>query len=344
LLSLCTESAAKIQKYAGGFRAMSNHNHPDQPHALLAGLKPVEKFLFTVVILFILGLGFQFLGAFLAAWIYGFGVADVLTLGTFDDPRYVAASKLIQILGSVGTFIVPAFLFSYLFAGDLFSYYNFREPAGLIAILLTAAMMVSVIPFINYLAEINMRMEFPVHVIDRFLRNLEGEAEKIMRAFTTTRSFWGLMVNLLMIGVLAAVGEELIFRGLLQRLLTSLLKNVHVAIFITAMLFSAFHFQFFSFLPRFILGIILGYLMYLGRSIWFPIIAHFVNNTMGVVYYYFNARGSADDMLEEIGTSTMMPMAALISLFLFAVFFIIWVYRISLRSNRSLPSGGTGTD
>jgi len=213
-------------------------NYEKRP-ALLAGLKPGEKFMFAVVILFILGLAFQFLGAFLAAWIYGFRVSEILSLGTFEDPRYVAASKLIQILGSVGTFIVPAFLFSYLFAGDMFSYYRFREPVSLLAILLTVGMMLSVIPLINYLAEINMRMEFPIEVIDQFLKTLEGEAEKIMRAFTATRSFWGLLINLLMIGVLAAVGEELIFRGLLQRLLTNIVKNSHVAIVITALLFSA---------------------------------------------------------------------------------------------------------
>jgi len=323
---------------------MDNHSHPEQKVALFSGLKPLEQFLFTVVILFILGLAFQFLGAFLAAWIYGFEVTDILSLESFDDPHYVAASKLIQIMGSLGTFIIPAFLFSYLFAGDLFSYYRFRDPAGALAILLILAMMVSVIPFINYLAEINMRMEFPVRVIDRILRSLESEAENIMSAFTATRSFWGLLVNLLMIGVLASLGEELIFRGLLQRLLTSLVRNAHLAIFLTAILFSAFHFQFFSFLPRFILGMILGYLMFLGRSIWFPVIAHFVNNAMGVIYYYFNSMGSADDMLEEIGTSSMMPLTALISLLLFALFFIAWYYQTTRDSVRFIRSGRIGKD
>jgi membrane protease YdiL (CAAX protease family) len=323
---------------------MDNHTNSHYRQALLGGLKPLEKFLFTVVILLIVGLAFQFLGAFLAAWIYGFKMNDILSLESFDDPQYVAASKLIQIMGSLGTFIIPAFLFSYLFAGDFFSYYGFRDPAGKLAIALIVVMMVSVIPFINYLAEINMRMEFPIRVVDRILRSLEGEAEKIMRAFTATRNIWGLLVNLLMIGILAAVGEELIFRGLLQRLLTDLVKNVHIAIIITAILFSAFHFQFFSFLPRFILGMILGYLMVLGRSIWFPIIAHFVNNAMGVIYYYFNSRGSADDMLEEIGTSRMMPLTALVSLFLFTLFFVLWVYRVRRDTNRFLPFAGTGTD
>ena len=323
---------------------MNNHTNAHNRQALLGGLKPLERFLFTVVILLILGLAFQFMGAFLAAWIYGFEVTDILSLESFDDPQYVAASKLIQIMGSLGTFIIPAFLFSYLFTGNFFSYYGFRNPAGKLAIALTVIMMVSVIPFINYVAEINMRMEFPIRVVDRILRSLEGEAEKIMRAFTATHTIWGLLVNLLMIGILAAIGEELIFRGLLQRLLTNLIKNVHIAIIITAILFSAFHFQFFSFLPRFILGMILGYLMFLGRSIWFPIIAHFVNNVMGVIYYYFNSRGSADDMLEEIGTSNMMPLTALISMLLFTLFFILWIYRVNRDTNRFYPSAETGTD
>lgn len=331
MLSLCFDFAAKIQKLVG-------------KRALLAGMRPAEKFLFTVVILFILGLAFQFLGAFLAAWIYGFGISEVLTLGSFDDPRYVAASKLIQILGATGTFIVPAFLFSYLFEGDLFSYYQFRNPARSLPLLLTVAMMVAVVPFINYLAEINMKMEIPIRGLDNFLRMMESDAEEIMRAFTNTRTFWGLLVNVLMIGVIAAVGEELIFRGLLQRLLIGMVKRVHLAILITAILFSAFHFQFFSFLPRFVLGLILGYLMHYGRSIWFPILAHFVNNTMGVIYYYFYARGSADDMLEEIGTSSMMPMAAVISLLLFAFFFVLWSYQTGGFSSRSPQHGRTERD
>ena len=158
-------------------------------NALLAGLRPAEKFLLSVVILFILGLAFQFLGAFLAAWIYGFSVSDVLALGAYDDSRYVAASKMIQMLGSVGTFIIPAFLFSYLFDGDIFSYYKFRNPTGMAPMLLVILMMVSVIPFINYMAEINLKMEIPIRALDQLLRTLESTAEEMMVAFTATKSF-----------------------------------------------------------------------------------------------------------------------------------------------------------
>jgi membrane protease YdiL (CAAX protease family) len=312
--------------------------------ALLAGLRPSEKFLFSVVILFILGLVFQFLGAFLAAWIYGFSVTEILSLGTYEDARYVAASKLIQILGSLGTFIIPAMLFSYLFEGKVFSFYKFGNPTGLNPMLLVILMMVSVIPFINYMAELNYRMEVPIRALDQLLRNLESTAEEMMVAFTATNSLSGLLVNLLMIGVIASVGEELIFRGLLQKLLTQMIKNVHLAILITAVLFSAFHFQFFSFLPRFILGLILGYMMFYGQSIWYPILAHFVNNAMGVIYYYFNSRGSADPMLEEIGTSNMIPLAAIVSLGLFLIFAMLWYYQVDRFTTRSPQSGGIEND
>lgn len=306
---------------------------------MLAGMRPAEKFLFAVVVLLILGLAFQFLSVFLAAWIYGFNFTEILSLQDFDDPTYLAASKLIQIIGSIGIFIIPAFLFSYLFAGDIFSYYDFARPVGFLPLVLTVLMMVSVIPFINYMAELNLRMEVPIEALDRMLRSLEGEAEKMMQAFTSTRTLWGLLVNLLMIGVIASVGEELIFRGVLQRLMIGMFKNVHLAVVITSILFSAFHFQFFSFLPRFVLGMVLGYLMYYGRSIWFPILAHFVNNAMGVIYYYFSSRGSTDDMLEEIGTSTLIPVAAVISLALFIFFAVLWYYQTGRLTTRSPLSG-----
>lgn len=308
--------------------------------ALLAGLRPAEKFLFSVVMLFILLLVFQFLGAFLAAVIYDFSVSEILTLGTYEDPSYVAASKLIQILGSVGTFIIPAFLFSYLFKGDPFSFYEFKNPTGMAPMFLVILMMVSVIPFINYMAELNLKMEIPIRALDQLLRTLESTAEEMMVAFTATKNIGGLLMNLLMIGVIAAVGEELIFRGLIQKLMTDMLKNVHLAILITAVLFSAFHFQFFSFLPRFVLGLILGYLMFYGKSIWYPILAHFVNNAMGVIYYYFNSMGSADDMLEEIGTSTLIPVAAVVSLALFLVFGLLWYSQVGKFTTRSPQSGG----
>ena len=309
--------------------------------ALLAGLTPAEKFLFTGVSLLIVGLAFQFLGAFLAAWIYGHEIRDMLALSALEEEGYVSAFKFMQVFGSVGTFIVPAFLFSFFFTGSFTAYYPFAKMHGFFSALLIVLMMLSIIPFVNYIAEWNLKMRFPIESIDAMFRSLEVEAEKIMDSFTSTRTFGGLMVNLLMIGVIASVGEELIFRGLLQRIFTPRFRNAHVAILVTAFLFSSFHFQFLSFLPRFILGIVLGYVLYYGRSIWYPILAHFVNNTLGVVYYFFYSRGSSEDLWEDIGTSSFLPVSAILSLLLFLLFFVGWFYivRIASPHPQSLKNG-----
>lgn len=117
-----------------------------------------------------------------------------------------------------------------------------------------------------------------------------------------------------MIAVIPAIGEELLFRGLMQRHLAESFRNVHIAIVVTAVIFSLVHMQIYSFLPRFFLGIVLGYMLVIGRSIWYPIIAHFINNAVGVIFYYLANQQKADETLEEIGTSESMPMLALISL------------------------------
>ena len=80
-----------------------------------------------------------------------------------------------------------------------------------------------------------------------------------------------------------AIGEELIFRGYLQQKLAKRFGDMNASIFLTAFLFSLIHFHFDGLIPRFVLGILLGYLFYWGRSLWLPILAHFVNNAQGVV-------------------------------------------------------------
>ena len=314
----------------------------DKP-ALLEGLTPAEKFLFSGISLLIISLGFQFLGAALAAWFYGFEVREMLSIGDYQDPRYIAAFKFMQIIGSIGTFIIPSLIFSYFFTGKMLALYSFNRISGVISVVLITLMMVSVIPFVNYIAEWNLSLKIPIESVDNLLRELETEAGHIMEAFTSTKTVSGLLVNLFMIGIIAAVGEELIFRGLIQRILTNWTRNAHIAILITAFIFSTFHFQFLSFLPRFVLGIILGYLMFFGRSIWYPIIAHFVNNAMGVIYYFFYSRGSSDDVWEEIGTSTFFPVSAILSLLLFLLFFLAWYYKVRM-ANQSAQSWRTGKD
>jgi hypothetical protein len=138
-----------------------------------------------------------------------------------------------------------------------------------------------------------------------------------------TDGFGDLFVNLIMIAIIPAIGEELLFRGVLLRILRDWMKNIHVAIIVSALLFSFIHFQFYGFLPRFLMGVAFGYLLHWSGSLWVPIIAHFVNNGTAVVVAFlaarylpqldFNTFGSSDNVLIIIGSALV---TVLILLFL----------------------------
>ena len=74
-------------------------------------------------------------------------------------------------------------------------------------------------------------------------------------------------MNLFTIALIPAIAEEFIFRGVFQNIFNNLFRSHHSAIWVTAFLFSAIHFQFFGFIPRFILGLAFGYLYFWGRNI-----------------------------------------------------------------------------
>ena len=143
-------------------------------------------------------------------------------------------------------------------------------------------------------------------------------------AMPTVGSF---LFNMMMIAVLPAIGEEIMFRGLIQRLLKEWLGNIHIAIFISALLFSAMHMQFYGFLPRMALGMVFGYLFYWTGSLWIPIFAHFIQNGMVVVVTYLGQRGIIGGDYENFGTSDSMPVILLGLVISSIILFIIRKHR-----------------
>jgi len=89
----------------------------------------------------------------------------------------------------------------------------------------------------------------------------------------------------------------------LQGILSQWFRNAHLSIFVTAFIFSLIHFQFFTFVPRFFLGVVFGYLMYFSGNIWIPVLAHFINNAAAVIVYYFITSGILPPESENVGGS-----------------------------------------
>lgn len=150
------------------------------------------------------------------------------------------------------------------------------------------------IPVMNMIVMWNESMSLPAALapIEQWMRQAEDAARGQVELLLGGTSFGDLAVSLLIVAVLAGVSEELFFRGAMQRILSSGRLGPHAAIWITAVLFSVFHMQFFGFFPRLLLGAFFGYLLYWSGSVWLPAIVHALNNGM-VVYASWHSRAVA---------------------------------------------------
>lgn len=149
-------------------------------------------------------------------------------------------------------------------------------------------------PVINLLGLLNKQMELPAFMapIEEWMRAQETLAEQLTTILLSSDSLWVILANLIVIAVTAGITEEFLFRGALQRVIGKWTSNPHTIIWVAAILFSAFHLQFYGFLPRMILGAYFGYLLYWSKSIWIPVFAHFVNNAFAVI-------GMSDSRLKD---------------------------------------------
>ncbi|WP_367914572.1 lysostaphin resistance A-like protein [Leadbetterella sp. DM7] len=158
------------------------------------------------------------------------------------------------------------------------------------------------LPFNSYLGSINENVQLPGFLsgLENTLKEMERSAAEITEYLAKSDTLPQLLMNILVIGVIAGIGEELIFRGIVLRKLLRGLNNEHLAIWLSAILFSAIHFQFYGFLPRMMLGAFFGYLYVWTGNIRVPIAAHIFNNTVAVILFHFIHKGVVSPELEKM--------------------------------------------
>ncbi|MEM9050548.1 MAG: CPBP family intramembrane glutamic endopeptidase [Bacteroidota bacterium] len=251
-----------------------------------------------IIILFLIS--FFCLGILL---MMGYGILNALwgvnlfenpgALSDVDNPQVVQMSRLLLVFQHLGLFVIPSVIFA-----KLVSTASWPKALGFKSILpklavISVLIMVAALPLINVMAWLNEGVALPESLagLEQILAEMEEGAQKLTMAIAGTTSVPVLFVNVLIIALLPALGEEMIFRGLLLPILRKWTGNVHVAVWVSAFLFSALHFQFYGFLPRLVLGALLGYLFVWTKSLWAPVIAHFVNNALALVLIFSITRG-----------------------------------------------------
>lgn len=199
---------------------------------------------------------------------------------------------IVQALSHVSTFLLPALLYWFVIDKRRLADFN-GQPAYRVAgwglvVLLTIAFM----PVNGLIIEVNQALKLPDSLapLERWMRAKEDQVAELTKFLTTFRTVPQLLMAVLTIALLPAIGEEVLFRGILQRKFIVWAGNVHVGIWLAAALFSAIHLQFYGFVPRMLLGAMFGYLYVWSGTLWAPILAHFVNNGFQVLMLFLYQR------------------------------------------------------
>jgi membrane protease YdiL (CAAX protease family) len=178
-------------------------------------------------------------------------------------------------------------------------------------------------PITSFTGQINSAMHLPdwLSGVEQWMIRQEDKSDNLIESLIEAKTFPVMILNLFLIAVLPAVGEELIFRGVFQKIFYNLFRSGHLAIWFSAFLFSTLHFQFFGFIPRLILGLVFGYLFFWSGNLWVPVISHFVNNAFPVLVSYIQDHG-------HLNTQTDFPLwqQAIITLLSIAVSLVILNY------------------
>ncbi len=252
----------------------------------------LHPFFSILLTLFLVMIGFQVIGPFLGALVgylaydgsateYSAAIANI-----GKDPKLKIPLIIMQGVAAIfGLMLVPYYLLKKQKRNltEFFQEESWHiQPALLIVVLVIVFMGVN-----SLLISWNQSIELPDWFgFNSWARNMEDRLQELTAFFTHFDSTGELFLALLVMALIPAIGEEFVFRGLIQHDLLRATRNPHVAIWFAAILFSAIHMQFFGFFPRVLLGALFGYLYYWSGNLIMPIIGHFVNNGVTVIGIY----------------------------------------------------------
>lgn len=201
------------------------------------------------------------------------------------DVTSLNVERAVQFISSVITFIVGGVSVAYLIFENPKEELMMSSWGGGKNYLYGIIALLALLPIVGVLNEWNQGISFPdaLAPLEQWMREAEDAAAELQERFLSGTSYLDLIINIVIMAITPAICEELLFRGVLQNQLEKWFKNAHIAVWVAAIIFSAIHFQFYGFLPRMVLGAALGYLLVYGKSLWLPIVAHCVNNSLAVI-------------------------------------------------------------
>jgi len=299
---------------------------------LLKDSKAGSKLIALVLLVFGIGIFISLLGILLSIPFLNGDFTQALTqMSSMENSQDIQLMKYFQIITQLGFFVVPPLIFAFLIQKNIGHFFNLNHLPGLLFTVLGILIIFLANPFNEWLVYQNNLMKLPGFLSEweTWMREAEEAAAFATNKFLEMGSFSDYLLNLFMIGLMAALGEELLFRGAAQPLLIKIFKNPHMGIWMVAMVFSLIHFQFYGFFARMFLGAILGYSYYYTKNLWVPIIAHFFNNSLAVTYVYLSNEPLYNTSQGIIEVEKVNTLYALLSLSIVILgFFILRYYAL----------------
>lgn len=269
----------------------------------------------------------QFVGLLLAMVFFGIGPEELLTLvSNFrnnPDSKYIMF--FLQGGAAIGAFVIAPLYYLRRFENKNLSAFFNKRAAHIIPVLLTVFITLFFMNVNTLLIEWNTGINFPdwLSWLEEILIAQEEQARELTRTLTRFSSVSDFLIAILVVAVIPGFGEELVFRGLFQNTFQRIFVNPHAAIWVTAFIFGALHFQFYGLVPRMFLGAIFGYLYYWSGSLLLPMLAHFINNSFGLSMLYLHQLGEIE---QDVSEAPSLPYSYIL-VFLLLGIFCFWYYR-----------------
>jgi membrane protease YdiL (CAAX protease family) len=249
---------------------------------------PYHQLFTALLIIVVLGAVLFLSSVYIGSKISGVDVTVLDNITGNLRPAEVSFIKFLLIAQDISFFIIPGMIMLIrLNPGYPYTVSPIRLP-GATEILMVSILAFCAFPVTGLAGELNSKLLLPdkLHGVGEWIRDKEDYADNMLSLLISSRSLREMWMNIFIVAALPAISEELIFRGILQRIFQNMFRSGHIAVWVTSVIFSTIHFQFYGFLPRLLLGLMFGYLFLWSGSLWLPVIAHFINNAVPVAGAY----------------------------------------------------------
>jgi membrane protease YdiL (CAAX protease family) len=281
--------------------------------------------------------GFFFINFLITSYFFSDISGALLNKNLVATPELIANFKWAQLISAVISFIVPALLLGYFSSPAALPYVGLQKSISPFLVLAAIVFLVVIQPFVGWLGNLNGQVKFGS--MQKEFEDIEALYTRAMNVFLQMKTPGDLIINLLIMALLPAIGEELFFRGSLQKVLLRLSNQPWLAIFVSSTIFALLHNTFLKIIPIFTLGIFLGVIFHVTRNLWYTIIIHFINNALAVLSVYFADRS---EFLRKLANDSLsIPVySALVSV----IIGVGIIYFMKRKSDEVFPKALTNED